>query len=105
MTGYNFENYDEVNDLPPTPEALRNLILDKLKDEEFVSNRELRQHIGEQEQVELSEKSIRTLLSEVLNWMEEQGEAEFKERGTNSRFLINLLKRKRISTRIRSLKA
>lgn len=84
MTGYNFNKYDEPEDLPPTLEALRKMIHDKLENEEFVSNRELRQHIGEQEQVELSEKSIRTLLSELLNWMEEQNEVEFKEQDSGS---------------------
>lgn len=86
MTGYNFNKYEDSDDLPPTPTQLRNLIQDKLKDEEdFVSNRKLRQHIGEKEQIEhLSEDTVRTLLSEILNWMKDQEEVEMKEKDSGS---------------------
>lgn len=85
MTGYNFNNYEETDDLPETPTLLRKLIKDKLQDEDFVSNRKIRQHIGKQEQVEhLSEDTVRTLLSEILNWMKQQNQVEVKEKDSGS---------------------
>lgn len=77
MTGYNFDEVDEPEELPGRPKQIRAIIRDTLEGDANVRTDYLAQQVGKQ--VELSQSSVKTLTSELLNWMEQQEEVECRQ--------------------------
>jgi len=86
MTGYNYENYENAEDLPKRLTQIRHKVIDMLKDsdEDFLSSSAISQQVGKDDEVDLSPYSLRTILSELLRWMEEQKELKSKEEASGS---------------------
>lgn len=76
MTGYDLEEVEEVEELPPAPFNIYQIIRERLENDANVAYDTLAMKVAEER--DIKPNSARTITSEVLKVMEKDGKATYR---------------------------
>lgn len=76
MTGYDLEEVEEVEELPPAPHNVYQIIKERLKNDADVAYNTLASKVAEER--DIKPNSARTITTEVLKVMEKDGKATYR---------------------------